>query len=132
MQNVKDDNTIQQSNLNDIEQYGRRSMLEVNNIPVNNKENFEDIMTTIAKTINFEEFDYANDVDVAHRLKSKLLVPPIIVMFKSRSKRNAFYEKRKKLKGVILKDLELTFTEEKPIYINESLTIYNRILFKKV
>ena len=130
--NVKDDNTIQQSNLNDLEQYSRRSMLEVNNIPVDNKENFQDIMTAIAKAINFEEFDYANDVDVAHRLKSNLPVPPIIVMFKSRSKRNAFYEKRKKLKGVTLKDLELTFTEEKSIYINELLTIYNRILFKKV
>ena len=84
LQNVKDDNTIKQSNLNVLEQYSRRSMLEVNNIPVNNKNTFEDIMTAIAKAINFEEFHYGNDVDIAHRLKSNLLVPPIIVMFKSR------------------------------------------------
>ena len=84
LQNVKDDNTIKQRNLNVLEQYSRRSILEVNNIPVNNKNTFEDIMTAIAKAINFEEFHYANDVDITHRLKSNLLVPPIIVMFKSR------------------------------------------------
>ena len=52
---------------------------------------------------------------------------------KDRTKRNSFYEKRTFLKGITLKDLsELNFVEDQPIFINESLTIFNRILFKKV
>ena len=82
--------------------------------------------------MNANNFSYENDVDVAHRLNSKLSPPPIIVMFRSRTKRSEFYEKRKTLKNITLQDLDMDFEENNTIYVNESLTIWNSILFKKV
>ena len=68
-----------------------------------------------------------------HCLQSQLAIPLIIVLFKNRSRRNEFYEQQKMLKGITLKDLDgLNFEEQTSIYINESLTIHNRILFRKV
>ena len=82
--------------------------------------------------MNANNFSYENDVDVAHRLNSKLSPPPIIVMFRSRTKRSEFYEKRKTLKKITLQDLDMDFEENNTIYVNESLTIWNSISFKKV
>ena len=122
----------QQDHTNALEQYGRRNMLEINNIPVKNEENMEAIIRAVATAMKYDTFNYDTDVDVAHRLQSKLNIPPIIVLFKNRSRRNEFYEQRKKLKGITLQDLELNFEEQTSIFINESLTIHNRILFRKV
>lgn len=130
IQIMHEDLLIQQNNINSLEQYGRRNMLEINNIPQKENENIRKIITAIACAMKIEDFNYNLDVDVTHRLQSKLTVPPIIIMFKDRTKRNNFYEKRKFLKGITLKDLsELNFVEDQPIFINESLTIFNRILF---
>ena len=46
-----------------------------------------------------KDFTYEMDVDVAQRLNSKLTPPPVIVMLRSKTKRNNFYEKRKALKN---------------------------------
>ena len=53
-------------------------------------------------------------------------------MFHNRTKRNEFYDKRKALRNITLKDLDLNFQENANIFANESLTIQNSILFKKV
>ena len=63
----------------------------------------------------------------------QLPILPIIVLFNNRTRRNEYYIKRKLLKGTTSKDLkELNFTENQPLFINESLTLFNRILFKNV
>ena len=108
-------------------------MIEINNVPQKDNENLKNIITAIATAMNLVDFNYNTDVDVAHRLQSQLPISPIIVLFKNRTKRNEYYDKRKLLKGIKAKDLsELNFTEDQSIFINESLTIFNRILFKKV
>ena len=104
---------IKQNNINSLEQYGRRNMLEINNIPQKENKNIRKMITAVACAMKIEDFNFNLDVDVTHHLQSKLTVPPIIIMFQDRTKRNNFYE----------------FL---PIFINESLTIFNRILFKKV
>ena len=133
LQIMRKDIQDQQIDYNNLEQYGRRNMLEINNIPENNNEDLKTIITAIAKIINYQNFDYDREVDVAHRLQSKLDIAPIIIKFHNRTGRNKFYENRKNLKDVKVKDLELThkLTEDIPIFLNESLTIQNRILFKK-
>ena len=51
-------------------------------------------------------------------------------MFKNRASRNTFYEHRKKLKGTSTKDLEMSYNEEIPVFINKSLTAANRIFIQ--
>ena len=107
-------------------------MVEISNITVKPEESMKSIITALATNMNINNFSYNNDVDVAHRLHSKLSLPPIIVMFHSRTKRNEFYDKRKALRNITLKDLDLNSEENANIFVNESLTIQNSILFKKV
>ena len=109
--------------INDLEQYGRRCMVEISNIPVKPEESMKSIITALATNMNINNFSYNNDVDAAHGLHSKLSPPPIIVMFHSRTKRNEFYDKRKALRNITLKDLDLNFEENANIFVNESLTI---------
>ena len=118
--------------INDLEQYVRRCMVEISNISVKPEESTKLIITALATNMNINNFSYDNDVDMAHRLHSKLSPPPIIVMFHSRTKRNEFYDKSKALRNITLKDLDLNFEENANIFVNESLTIQNSILFKKV
>ena len=76
----------EQNKVSDLEQYGRRNMVEINNIPFTTDENLESVITYIAKKgMKLDHFNYKQYVDVAHRLNSKLPIPPIIVMFNSRS-----------------------------------------------
>ena len=105
-------------------------MLEISNIPASENEDLNFIITALANCIKVENFSFKNDVDVAHRLKSKLKIPPIIVLFHSRTKRDNFYHQRKQLKTVTLKDLDLGFQEDNAIFINESSTFKNAVLFR--
>ena len=90
----------EQNRINNLEQYGRRNMIEISNISLKKDENLQSIITALAKNMEIKDFTYEMDVDVAHRLNTKLTPPPGIVMFRSRTKRNDFYEKRKPLKNI--------------------------------
>ena len=121
----------EQSKVNDLEQYGRRNMVEINNIPFTTDENLESVITYIVKKgMKLDHFNYKQYVDVAHRLNSKLPIPPIIVMFNSRSMQEEFYPSLKLL-NIKLKDINLSY-EGNAIFINKSLTIKNAVLFRKV
>ena len=52
-------------------------------------------------------------------------------MFNSRSMREEFYESRKQL-NIKLKDIDPNYDGYNVIFINESLTIKNAVLFRKV
>ena len=123
----------EQCKINDLEQYGRRSMVEINNIPFTTNENLESVITDIAKKgMELDHFIYKQYVDVAHRLNSKLPIPPIIVMFNSRSMREDFYQSRKQLNNIKLSDINPNYEGNNVICTNESLTIKNAVLFRKV
>ena len=89
IQIMHEDLLIQQNNINSLEQYGSRNMLEINNMPQKENENIRKI-TAIACAMKIEDFNNNLDVDVTHRLRSKLTVPPIIIMFKDRTKKKKF------------------------------------------
>ena len=123
----------EQCKVNDLEQYGRRNMVEINNIPFTTDENLESVITYIAKKgMKLDHFNYKQYVDVAHRLNSKLPIPPIIVMFNSRSLQEEFSKSRKQLKNIKLKDINPNYEGNNVIFINELLTIKNAVLFRKV
>ena len=123
----------EQSNINDLEQYGQRNMVEINNIPFVTDENLESVITAITRIgMILDHFNYKQYADVAHRLNSKLSIPPIIVMFNSRSMRDKLYQSRKQLKSIKLKDINPNYEQNNAIIINESLTVKNAVLFKKV
>ena len=50
--------------------------------------------------MKLDHFNYKQYVDVAHRLNSKRPIPPIILMFNSRSMREEFYQSQKQLKNI--------------------------------
>ena len=52
-------------------------------------------------------------------------------MFNSRSMQDKFYQSRKQLKSIKLKDRSPNYEQNNVIFINESLTIKNAVLFKK-
>ena len=61
----------EQSNVNDLEQYGRRNMIKINNIPFTTNENLQSVITDIArKGMKLDHFNYKQYVDVALRLKT--------------------------------------------------------------
>ena len=108
-------------------------MVEINNIPFTTDENLESVITDIAKKgMKLDHFNYKQNVDVAHRLNSKLPIPPIILIFNSRSMREEFYQSRKQLKNIKLRDINPNYEGNNVICINESLTIKNADLFRKV
>ena len=94
-------------------------MVEISNVPVKKEESMKSIITALTTIINVNSFSYDNDVDVAHRLNSKLSSPPIIVMLRSRTKRNEFSEKRKALRNITLQNLDMDFEENNTVYVNE-------------
>ena len=78
------------------------------------------------------------DIDVAHRLfKSRMdHTPCIIVRFRSRSARDAYFFKKSELKSIRIKDLGFDSStlvngqSHGKIYINESLSVFSKQLFK--
>ena len=111
--------------INDLEQYGRRSMVDIH-VPRTNEENTDKIVQDIGKLINvpLEE----NDIEVSHRVLTNQKAP-IIVKFSSRKVRDEFFKNRNKLKNFTTTDLG--YNQELKIFINESLTAYNGAVLKK-
>ena len=115
-----------QANINDLEQYGRREMLNIFGVPRRDNEKTDEIVLDIADKLGFDLYD--EDIEVSHRTSSKPTAP-IIVKFNSRKVRDMLYDARLDLKYISSKDIG--FNEEHSLYFNESLTEVNRELFKE-
>ena len=73
--------------IDDLEQYGRREMLEFGGIPRDNKENSEEIVLNIAEKIDIPLKE--DNIQACHRI-SRRPDAPKIVKFKSRKKKEQF------------------------------------------
>ena len=110
------------------EKYGWHQLLSLYN-----RWKFRSVTTDIArKGMKRDHFNYKKYVDVAHRLNRKLPIPHTIVAFNSRTMWQEFYQSWKQLKNIKLKDINPNYEGNNVIYINESLTIKNAVLFRKV
>lgn len=108
----------QAGQLNDLEQYGRRSMVRITGIPEEGVETAEETTRCIIKEINAKITGLnltENDIDISHRLGKKdgNRSRPIIAKFVSRIKRNSVLRGKRYFKG-------------SSIYINEDLTKFNQ------
>lgn len=116
-----------QYQLNDLEQYGRRNMVDIKGVPFSPKENTDKIVKKIGALMNVDiDLD---DIEISHRTSS-LESASIIVKFQSRRKRNEFWLARKKIFNKNLSDIG--FQSDRKFYIGESLTPQNGHLFKMV
>ena len=106
-----------------LEQYGRREMIEVSGIPIKEDENCIDIISRLCNLIGL---NIDNSIEIAHRIKNG----DIIVKFRDRPSRDRMFRGKDKLKGKSTKDLG--FQEEKFIYVNESLAFDTKKLLFNV
>ena len=119
-----------QKSLNDLEQYTRRDSVEIRGIPLpeeSQEEDTNEIVLQLSQKMGIPL--ERKDISVSHRIRSRSLVDPaIIVKFVRREVRERLYRARKRLKSITTADFG--FSVEKKIFINESLTPKNKELFK--
>lgn len=109
--------------VNDLEQYSRRMNLEVHGLPQHTDENLLDKLNVLATELDLPQLS-ETDIEAVHRLPSKpkesgaVRAAPILVRFSSRVTKEAWLEKKRKLKQAKSK-----------IFFNENLTAQNKALF---
>lgn len=112
---------------NDLEQYGRRSMVEISGVPQTPEENTENIVLQISKHMKLDITH--EDIEASHRISTRENAS-IIVKFNNRKVRDNFYLRRISLKGRTTHDLHLAVERQaSKVFINESLTRKNKELF---
>lgn len=119
---------------NDLEQYTRRDCLEIKGIPQQAGEDTDHIVKTLGTKMGIELNE--DDISISHRLPAPRQAlqnkePAIIVKFVRRNTRDKFYAARKQLRGKTTRDLGFSRVAENTIYISESLTKQNRMLFNQ-
>ena len=120
---------VAQQKLDGLEQYVRKSMLEINGFQRVAKE--DPIQLTLALAEKIEVPLCEDESEACHRLSANEKAG-IIVEFASRKKRDQFLEKRKLLKNVSIKDLGFQSKSPGKIFINESLTAKRKALIKEL
>lgn len=115
-----------------MEQYSRRSNIQINNIPVIPNENIQDLLCEIGEKIGVE-LNYGTDIQAAHRVPSKKdNNKPIIVKFSNREKRTSFIVAARKAKlkcGQLDMAKDLMFSAENKIYFNDHMTVEGMKIF---
>lgn len=119
---------IEHSN-NNIEQWSRRSNIEIYGIPERKNENLFDILNTIADRVQVK-ISPTIDIDFITRVAPKIADPkktkPIIIRFIARYKKDDFLSRARRLK---LKACDIGYTScENPVFFNEHLTAFNKSL----
>lgn len=112
--------------LNDLEQYGRKEMMNISGVPRLNNEDTDKIVMNIASKVGVDL--KLEHIGASHRT-SQNPTAPIIVKFNCRRKRDEMWGARFNLKNV--NTSHIGFQDNSSIYFNESLTEYNRSIFKK-
>ena len=131
-------------NINDIEQYSRRECCEISGIPVTSDEDTNDLVIKVGTLMDIELDE--NDISVSHRLSTRSYasavtsssrsnqvnsLPKIIVKFVRRETKELFYKSRKRLRGKTTADIGLGRFSNSGLFISESLTHRNKLLFKE-
>uniref|UniRef100_A0A8D9BUR7 FP protein C-terminal domain-containing protein n=1 Tax=Cacopsylla melanoneura TaxID=428564 RepID=A0A8D9BUR7_9HEMI len=114
--------------VNELEQYSRRSNIQINNIPVVPDEKVETIVCEMAVAIGVP-INFGVDIQAAHRVPTRgKSAQPIVVKFSNRQLRNKFIAEAKKHK---LSCKDLNYTKQLPnekIYVNDHLSSDNKKL----
>lgn len=115
-----------------LKQYLRRDMLEIHGVPTRPDEETDDLVCKLVELVDPELEISLADISISHRLPSRegRNAPPIIVKFCRRNVRDRLLSRKREIRSKTAMDLG--FTEEFDLYINESLTQKNRELLAKV
>lgn len=115
--------------LTDLQQYSRRSNLEIKGLPVVQGENLVSTLQNMACRLQIEVSE--SDIDVVHRVPSmnKKKESNVVVKFLSRTTRDKLLKAARKQK---LNTLQLGFSssaeESSPVYVNEHLCPAKKVL----
>ena len=119
----------------ELEQYSRRSNLEIQGVPETSGENVSSLLNGVARFLNVEMA--ASDIDAVHRVPhfSGITTPKsIVVKFTRRAKRDEFLAaavlKRKSLPAGSPPGFNIDGVSDR-CFINEHLTSANKALFAK-
>ena len=116
--------------VNDLEQYGRRDMIEISGIPRETDEQVEDMVVNMFHKIGLQSLNNS-DIDASHRI-SKKDNASIIVKFRSRKIREMAFNLRANLKNKHTHDLGIALHRAPArLFINESLSRSNKSLFSE-
>ena len=111
-----------------LKRYLRRDLLEIHGVPVLEGEDTNGIVKQV--THSASELN-ESDISISHRLPvNEGSIPPIIVKFTRRDKRDRIYSLKRNLSTKSA--LDLGFRQESRLFINESLTQKCRELLKEV
>uniref|UniRef100_A0A8D8Z3K0 FP protein C-terminal domain-containing protein n=2 Tax=Cacopsylla melanoneura TaxID=428564 RepID=A0A8D8Z3K0_9HEMI len=117
--------------VNDLEQYSRRSNIQINNIPSSSEESVETIVCEMGQAIGVP-INFGVDIQAAHRVPTQgSSAKPIIVKFTNRQLRNRFIVEAKKSKPTCAKldcTKNLLFASNTKIYVNDHLSPENKKL----
>ncbi|XP_031336946.1 uncharacterized protein LOC116166219 [Photinus pyralis] len=133
------ENNELKSKLNNMEQYARSNSVEIRGVPELQGENILSVILQVGKSVGFSV--NKNMIDACHRLAKNPNKPSepraIILKFISRLDKHEFMKCRKIKRHVTVQDLGELFAgvsnvnPNSLIYINESLTGENKVLFGK-
>ena len=124
----KDNNSLT-SQVDFLERNLKGKNVEICGVPFVKNENVVDLAVKVIKNVDSEFVQ--DDIDYARRLIKKdnnnvVTYGPVLVRFKSMSKRNYIYRKKKNLKDV---KLNLVNDGHKKVFLNENLTTRNKKIF---
>lgn len=116
--------------LDERDQLSRMKNLEIKNVPLTKGENLLCIAQKIGDQMGFKL--QPEDVDVVTRVATKSAqVKPIIIRFASRRRKEEYLALFKKARKITTTDLKYSGPEA-VIYVNNHLTVKNKILLSKV
>eukprot|EP00794_Sanderia_malayensis_P001405 gene1405-biopygen1156 len=125
--NLEREVKIVNNEVNDLEQYGRRDCLEISGIPKKEKENAESLVIKLGEKLGIKCEEH--HIQACHR-NGPREDAAIICKFLNRKSKELFMQKRRELRNITAKDLDLNEAGNLKIFINESLTKKNKHLFK--
>ena len=129
IKSLKEDLKNVTAQLNDLEQYSRRLCVNVSGIPENSNEDPKKLVLELSQ-ITGAQLE-PSDIDVAHRIGRQKpgKTRTMIVRFATLTKRQAFYNARRELRGArAVPGSRLTGEVLEKTYISDNLTQHNELL----
>ncbi|XP_046671059.1 uncharacterized protein LOC124361069 [Homalodisca vitripennis] len=114
-----------------LEQYSRKSNIEINGIPETPKEDVSGLVRDVGVALGVEIQE--TDISTAHRAPSfnKDRILPLIVQFSRRTVRDTLLNKFKNKKTMTAEQINAAFPAQK-IYVSEHLTPENKMFLSKL
>lgn len=111
--------------MRDVEQYSRRTNIEISGIPVTPNENILEILKDTGKALGVELQEH--HVMAAHRIPSykRERIPSLIVQFQNKMLRDTWIGRYREKRSMTANEVNVNFPKHK-LYINEHLSPENK------